>query len=438
MQTQASQSAEQHNKHYAYVRQRAVAAKTVTPQLALLTTAQKNAGLEAIATELTRSASEILSANAQDMEAGKAAGLGSRLDRILLTQERIEAICNDIANVISLPDPVGTILDTRTRPNGLEITRERCPIGVVGIIYEARPNVTVDATVLCLKAGNAVVLKGGSDAIHSNRAVVAAIHRALSTTDIPPEAVQFIDETDRAATQAFLTMDSLIDVVVPRGSFSLIQFARKNATVPVIETGASVVHVYVDEEVDIAQAVDLIINAKTRRVSICGALDTLLLHQAVAEKVSRPLAEKLSQCEPKVQVRAVPQVLDIFQDSMAQTQVRPLDPASDFDTEFLDHILAVGVVEDMDAALAHIEKHSLHHTEAIYTTNIQTAEKFMRSVDSAVVMHNVSTQFTDGAEFGLGAEIGISTQKLHVRGPFALEGLTSMKWVVRGKGQVRP
>ena len=437
MQIPASQSSDQ-ARHTSYVEKHARAAQAVTERLAMLSTAQKNAALEAISEELGRASGEILAANVLDMEAGQAAGLGSRLDRILLTRERIDAIRADIANVVSLPDPIGDEIDSTTRPNGLKVRRVRCPIGVVGIIYEARPNVTVDATVLCLKAGNAVVLKGGSDAIHSNRAITSAIHRALAGTDMPPDAVQFLDETDRGVTHAFLRMQGLIDVIVPRGSLSLIRLARDNATVPVIETGASVVHVYVDEEVDVEQAAALIFNSKHRRVSICNTLDTLLIHKAVAKQVAQALARLLAQAEPAVQVRVDESLLPEFSAEMPQTLVRPLDMAQDFDTEFLDYILAVGVVNNMDEALAHIRRHSLKHTEAIYTTNKEKAEYFMQAVDAAVVIHNASTQFTDGAEFGLGAEIGISTQKLHVRGPFALEGLTSMKWEVRGTGQARP
>ncbi len=421
-----------------YVREKARAAQQASRQLVSLSTAQKNEALEAISRELRSASDDILAANARDMEEGERAGLGTRLDRLLLTPERIEAIRSDIATVCGLPDPVGLEIDSAQRPSGIEVRRVRCPLGVVGIIYEARPNVTVDASVLCLKAGNAVVLKGGSDAIHSNRAITDTIRRALEQTDLPPEAVQFLDSSDRAVTGAFLQMRGLIDVIIPRGSLELIRFTQDNSMVPVIETGASVVHAYVDEEVDANQAVELIVNAKTRRVSICGALDTLLLHSSILEEVGAPLARRLAESEPAVEVRADERAYPVFAGAMASEYLKPLDPLHDYDTEYLDYKMAVGTVDSMEEAMAHIEAHSLRHTEAIYTTNPEKAGAFMRSVDAACVMHNVSTQFVDGAEFGLGAEIGISTQKLHVRGPFALEGLTGMKWEIRGNGQVRP
>ncbi|MCH9045465.1 MAG: glutamate-5-semialdehyde dehydrogenase [SAR324 cluster bacterium] len=421
-----------------FTRTKALAAKQAFSRTALLTTAEKNEALELIAQELLRSSEAILAANALDVQAGERAGIGPKIDRLLLTRERIEHICRDVRNVIALEDPVGRVIDATDRPNGLRVSRVRCPLGVIGIIYESRPNVTVDASVLCLKTGNAVVLKGGSDAIHSNRAIVEAIHRALQRSALPSAAVQLLDSTERAVTGAFLRLRDVLDVIIPRGSLSLIRFARDNAQVPVIETGASVVHVYVDAEVEPAQAVDLIVNAKTRRVSICGALDVLLLHREVAAAVGKALAQRLASADPPVEVRADPACHAAMAGILPEERLKALDPAGDYDTEWLDYILAVRAVDSMDAALAHIQAHSLKHTEAIYTTNGERAERFLASVDAACVMHNASTQFVDGAEFGLGAEIGISTQKLHVRGPFALEGLTSMKWLVRGNGQIRP
>jgi glutamate-5-semialdehyde dehydrogenase len=422
----------------ALVRGLAEAAREASRGLGTLSTAHKNAALAAIAGELRASTEAILAANSLDMQAGQRAGLGTKLDRLLLTRERIEAICRDIENVIGLPDPIGQELGSTVRPNGLRCARVRVPLGVVGIIYEARPNVTVDAAVLCLKSGNAVLLKGGSDALHSNRALVAAIQRALARTAVPATAVQLIDSTERAATQAFLEQRGLIDVIIPRGGQALIRFTQDHACVPVIETGASVVHAYVDEDVDAEQAVALLFNAKHRRVSICGALDVALFHRAALERVALPLARRLADAQPPVQVRADERALPVFAVALPAAQVRLLDPAADYDTEWLDYILAARTVDSMDEALDHIRVHSLRHTEAIYTRNAARAERFLAEVDAAVVMHNASTQFTDGAEFGLGAEIGISTQKLHVRGPFALEGLTSMKWHIRGTGQTRP
>jgi glutamate-5-semialdehyde dehydrogenase len=421
-----------------FTREKALAARTAFARTSLCTTAQKNAALEAIAAELERAVEPILAANAVDVQAAERAGSGPKVDRLLLTRERIEAICRDVRNVIALPDPVGQELSRTRRPNGLDVCRVRAPLGVVGMIYESRPNVTVDATVLCLKTGNPVVLKGGSEALNSNRALVAVLRRALERTAVPPDAVQLLDSADRAVTTAFLGLRDVLDVIIPRGSLSLIRHTREHAKVPVIETGASVVHAYVDEEVDLAQAVALIVNAKTRRVSICGALDVLLVHRAVLEALLAPLAQALGRSEPPVEVRADPAALAALRGRYPAARLKALEPTHDYDTEWLDYILAVHAVDSLDAALAHIAEHSLKHTEAIYTTSAAKAERFLASVDAAVVMHNASTQFTDGAEFGLGAEIGISTQKLHVRGPFALEGLTSMKWLVRGTGQTRP
>ena len=421
-----------------FARGKALLARQAFQQTALASTGEKNRALELIARELEQSLEPILAANALDMKAGEEAGLGPKLDRLLLTRERIAAICAALEQVIGLPDPVGQVIDSYAHPNGMQVSRQRCPLGVIGIIYESRPNVTVDAAALCLRSGNSVVLKGGADAIHSNRAIVAAIRRALDRSALPADAVQLLDSTDRAVTSAFLQLRDLLDVVIPRGSLSLIRFARENSRVPVIETGASVVHVYVDREVDVEQAVALIHNAKTRRVSICGALDVLLVHQDALERIGKPLAKKLAATDPLVEVRADEAAQTVLKGALHPAQLKTLDPALDFDTEFLDHVLAVKSVASLEEALSHIHTHSLKHTEAIYTTNPETAERFLSAVDAACVMHNASTQFTDGGEFGLGAEIGISTQKLHVRGPFALEGLTSMKWVVRGGGQIRP
>ncbi len=421
-----------------FTRDKALAARRAFAHTALCSTADKDSALECIAEELERSVEPILAANALDVQAGERTGIGPKIDRLLLTRERIAAICHDIRNVIALPDPVGQELSRTVRPNGLAVSRVRAPLGVVGIIYESRPNVTVDASVLCLKTGNTVVLKGGSDALHSNRAIVAAIRRGLERSALPADAVQLLDSADRAVTTAFLGLQGVLDVIIPRGSLSLIRTARDHAKVPVIETGASVVHAYVDAEVDAEQALALIVNAKVRRVSICGALDVLLVHKAVAGALLPALAARLAAHEPPVELRADAAARELLRGHYPPKRLKAADPAHDYDTEWLDYTLAIHVVASMQEALAHIAAHSLKHTEAIYTTDAATAERFLASVDAAVVMHNASTQFTDGAEFGLGAEIGISTQKLHVRGPFALEGLTSMKWLVRGTGQTRP
>lgn len=438
MRVEKTLRSETESEQFAYVRERAQAAKQAAMALSTLDTEAKNGLLGRIAESLRRATPDILAANAKDMEAGERAGLGSKLDRLLLTERRIDAICGEIGEVIALEDPVGQVIDRRDRPSGLQIERVRTSLGVVGLIYESRPNVTVDATVLCLKAGNAVVLKGGSDALHSNRAIVATIRKALEQDGRSPEAVQLLDSSDRAVTRAFLRMRGLIDVIIPRGGQSLIRFAIENALVPVIETGASVVHAYVDADVDAAQAVDLVLNSKTRRVSICNALDTLLLHREALLPVGEPLARRLAETDPPVKVRADQRAFPVFGGAMPEGFVIPVDPTQDYDTEFLDYILAVRTVDSLDEAIDHIRRHSLQHTEAVFTRDAEVARRFLHEVDAAAVMHNASTQFTDGNQFGLGAEIGISTQRLHVRGPFALEGLTSMKWIVRGSGQTRP
>ena len=417
-------------------------------KLALIPTDLKNKAVKRVAELLIKNSSLILSANEKDMKEGHRNKLGSKLDRLLLTKERIKSISDEALNVASLPDSVGQIIDERKRPNGLKISRIRVPIGVIAIIYEARPNVTVDATCLCIKSGNAVILKGGSDAINSNRILAKLIRQALKETGIDPEAVQFVDSTDRKTTTELLKTKQGIDCVIPRGGKGLIDFVKENSRIPIIETGASVVHVYVDKSADIKKAVDIVVNAKTRRVSICNTLDVLLVHKSIASKFLPKLADKLlaiskSACLPAGRRSADQQLVEIRAEKIVQN-LMPSYPkfrtlgASDFDTEFLDYKMAVKLVGNLDEALDHIAKHSLKHSEAIVTEDKVAAEKFLQSVDAACCYHNASTQFSDGAQFGLGAEIGISTQKLHVRGPFALEGLTTFKWIVRGNGQVRP
>lgn len=426
----------------------AQAAVAASRTLAQLSSAEKNIALEVMAVALLDHTDAILAANAVDVARAEKAGQTVMIDRLKLTPERIEGLVKDLRAVILLENEVGKILDERTRPNGLRIQRVRVPLGVVGMIYESRPNVTVDATVLCLKSGNAVMLKGGSDAIDSNRALVKIMREALAKTPVPADTVQFIDSTDRAVTAEFLKLRGYLDVVIPRGGKGLIDFVVENARIPVIETGASVVHAYVDREMDLDRAVQVILNSKTRRVSICGALDTLLVHADVAETFLRKLNPLL--VEKKVEVRCDARALCILkckQCGHAEGEACELDPAAptnlraatdeDFGKEFLDHILAIKVVDSLDEAMEHITRYSLKHTEAILTSNATTAERFLREVDAACVYWNASTQFSDGAQFGLGAEMGISTQKLHARGPFALEGLTTYKWVVRGEGEVR-
>jgi len=331
--------------------------------------------------------------------------------------------------VVGLDDFVGQLIDERTHPNGLSMQRIRVPLGVIGMIYESRPNVTVDATVLCLKSGNAVMLKGGSDAIHSNRVITRVMREALEGTAIPPEAIQFIDTTDRAVTREFLGLKDYLDVIIPRGGRGLINFVIEHSSVPAIHTGASVVHTYVDAAADLDKAAAIVVNSKTRRVSICNSLDTVLVHESVSEDFLKKVVPLLK--EHEVELRCDERSLAfVGETGIAATE-------DDFGNEFLDYVLSVKVVNSVDEAIDHITLHSLKHSEAIVTEDETVADYFLKAVDAACVYWNASTQFSDGAQFGLGAEIGISTQKLHVRGPFALEGLTTFKWVIRGVGQIR-
>lgn len=422
----------------AFVLERVSAASRVKGTLARAPLEARNAALRAIAEALLRNEGEILAANARDVQAGRRAGLGVRIDRLQLSPQRLAAIRSSIADIIAMADPLGAVVYRHERTDGMRVEQVRCPLGVVGMIYESRPNVTIDAVALCLKAGNAVVLKGGSDALETNRALTRSIRSALAHSALPADAVQLLDRTERELTTAFLRAREHLDVIIPRGGLSLIRFAQANATVPVIETGAAVVHAYVDEHVDISQAARLAFNAKMRQPSICGALDVLLVHQAVLQPLAEALGPALARHDPPVELRVDTEAQAAFHPHSPSNRLRTLDPARDYDTEFLDYILAIATVRSLDEALEHIRKHSLRHTEAIFTTDAECAARFLAEVDAACVMHNASTQYTDGAEFGLGAEIGISTQKLHVRGPFALAGLTSTKWNVYGTGHLRP
>jgi glutamate-5-semialdehyde dehydrogenase len=408
----------------------ATAAKKASRIMATLTTEQKNKALIKMGEAILAAQDEILAANAEDVTRAKEAGQTVMVDRLKLDAARIEGIVNELKNVASLEDEVGKILSRDERPNGLSLEKVRVPLGVIGIIYESRPNVTVDAAGLCLKSGNAVILKGGSDAISSNRALVKTMRAALEGTDVPAGAVQFLDTTDRSVTGEFLKLRNYLDVIIPRGGKGLINFVVENSKVPVIETGASVVHTYVDKDADLDKSADIAVNAKTRRVSICNTLDTLLVQADIAEEFLGKITPMLR--EKNVELRCDEKALSIVGSEGIAAQV------DDFGKEFLDYILAIKVVSSLDEAIDHIAEHSLKHSEAICTENKETAERFLREVDAAAVYVNASTQFSDGAQFGLGAEIGISTQKLHVRGPFALEGLTTFKWVVRGNGQTRP
>lgn len=395
--------------------------------LAGLPAAAKAAGLRAAAAAVREQAPAILDANARDMAAGEARGLsGALLDRLRLDAARIEGIAAGIEAVAGLDDPVGQVIDRRERPNGLQLTRVRVPIGVIGIIYESRPNVTADAAALCVMAGNAVILRGGSEAIHSNRAIHAAFIAGLEQAALPAEAVQLVPTTDRAAVGAMLTADGLIDLIVPRGGKSLVARVQAEARVPVLAHLDGINHVYVDGSADPAMAERVVLDAKMRRTGICGAMETLLIDRDFAGPAELVTALQQAGCE----VRGDP-VEAAFGEIVVPVS------AEDWDTEYLDAIASVALVDGVDGAMAHIARHGSHHTDAIVAEDAGVAERFLNGVDSAIVLWNASTQFADGGEFGLGAEIGIATGRLHARGPVALEGLTTYKWIGRGTGQVR-
>ncbi|MBK8628951.1 MAG: glutamate-5-semialdehyde dehydrogenase [Sphingomonadales bacterium] len=391
-------------------------------------TAEKAAALRAAATAIRRHAPAILAANAKDFEAGKARGLTSALlDRLALDDTRLEGVAAGVEAVAALPDPVGQVIDQSERPNGLKLSRVRVPLGVVGIIYESRPNVTADAAALCLMSGNAAILRGGSEAIHSNTALHAAMVEGVTAAGLPGDAIQLVPTTDRAAVGAMLAAHGLIDIIVPRGGKALVERVQNDARVPVLAHLDGICHTYVDKAADPDKALALAVNAKMRRTGICGATETLLIDSAYANPAPILSALIAKGCE-------------LRGDKAAQAIDARVEPATaeDWDTEYLDAILSVALVDGVEGAMAHIARHSSAHTDAIITEDADAAERFLNGVDSAIVMHNASTQFADGGEFGLGAEIGIATGRLHARGPVALEGLTTYKWQVRGTGQTRP
>ena len=399
--------------------------------LALAGTENKNAALRAAAAAVRTRRAEILAANERDMSAARAAKLsGALLDRLQLDDKRVEAIARGIEAVLGLADPVGTVIADWERPNGLRIQRVRVPLGVIGIIYESRPNVTADAGALCLKSGNAVILRGGSESRHSSAAIHACLVDGLRAAGLPPECIQLVPTTDRAAVGYMLAgMADYIDVIVPRGGRSLVERVQKEARVPVIGHLEGNCHVYVDRDADVRMARAIALNAKMRRTGICGAAETLLVDRACVDTHLGPIVADLLGAGCEVRGDATAQKAD--------SKVRPATE-DDWYTEYLDAIIAVRVVDGVDAAIAHIAKYGSAHTESIVTENAATAERFLQGVDSAIVLHNASTQFADGGEFGMGAEIGISTDRFHARGPVGAEQLTSYKYVVRGKGQVRP
>ena len=407
------------------------AALEASAVLAQASTQQKNAALVAAAKAMRASASDILAANAKDMDSARARNLsGALLDRLKLDEKRVEGIARAIDDVVALPDPIGAISAEWTRPNGLHIQRVRVPLGVIGIIYESRPNVTADAGALCLKSGNAVILRGGSESANSSRAIHASLVAGLRTAGLPEACIQIVPTTDRAAVGYMLAgMADYIDVIVPRGGKGLIERVQREARVPVIGHLDGNCHVYIDKDADVRMAVEIAVNAKMRRTGICGAAETLLVDRAAVDTHLAPVVRAL--LDAGCEVRGD----DIVRKVDARVQ-RATE--QDWYTEFLDSIIAARVVDGVDAAVAHIAKYGSAHTESIVTENSATAQRFLQTVDSAIVLHNASTQFADGGEFGMGAEIGISTDRFHARGPVGVAELTSYKYVVRGSGQVRP
>ena len=406
--------------------EKALQAKRDTARLKI---SEKNNALTKIADAIVNSTDEILKANEIDMENGRNAGMKQGLlDRLKLTPDRIIQMAEGIRQVVSLDDPVGEVLGMWKRPNGLTIGQKRVPMGVIGIIYESRPNVTLDAFGLCFKAGNTVILKGGSDAINSNKAIVKVIRETLDSEGINPDSIQLIESTDRAVTTEFMHMNGYVDVLIPRGGAGLIKAVVNNATIPVIETGTGNCHVYVDKDCDFDMALDIIENAKTQRIGVCNACESLLIHKAVADEFIPLLAKRLF--SKNVEIKGDEKSRLIVPEFVEATE-------EDYGTEYLDYIVSLKIVDDVDEAINHINKYNTGHSETIVTNDYNNSQKFLDEVDAAAVYVNASTRFTDGFEFGFGAEIGISTQKLHARGPMGLKELTTTKYIIYGNGQIR-
>ena len=404
-------------------------AKEVSRVLNNLGSTPKNEGLKAVAQALLDGKDKILEANQKDVQAALAKGMNPGLvDRLSLNDARIQAMAEGLLQVASLDDPVGEVISMKPRPNGLLIGQKRVPLGVIGMIYEARPNVTADAFGLCFKSGNAVILKGGSDALESNKAIVVQIREGLKIAGLPEDAVQLIESTDREVTRQFMRLNDYLDVLIPRGSAGLIRSVVENSTVPVIETGTGNCHIFVDESADLDMALNIIFNAKTQRIGVCNACESLVVHRAVAEEFLPLLKARLD--EKQVEIRA---------DKEACALVDGFVPATeeDWGREYLDYILSLKLVDSIDEAIAHINRYNTKHSEAIITSDYANAQRFLNEIDAAAVYVNASTRFTDGFEFGFGAEIGISTQKLHARGPMGLKELTTTKYIIYGNGQVR-
>ena len=413
----------------AYMRELGVRARKASRVMASANTGQKNAALESIADALLESRASLLAANKQDMDAGRNNGLDAALlDRLELNDERIDGMAEGLRQVAALPDPIGEIEDMKYQPSGLQIGKMRVPLGVIGIIYESRPNVTADAAALCLKSGNAAILRGGSEALHSNQAIASCVSSGLAKAGLPAEAVQVIETTDRAAVGELITMSEFVDVIVPRGGKGLIERVSEDARIPVIKHLHGVCHVYIDDTADFDKAVAVAVNSKTQRYGTCNTMETLLVAEGIAEQILPVLAEKYAAAG--VELRGCEKTCAIVDAAIAATD-------ADWDEEYLAPILSIRVVADMDAAIEHIHAHSSGHTESIMSEDITRARRFIAEVDSSSVMINASTRFADGFEYGLGAEIGISTDKIHARGPVGLEGLTSQKYIVIGDGHIR-
>ena len=412
-----------------YMNELGLKAKKAGREISRTESGKKNLALLKIAEVIERSADKLIAENAKDLDAGKANGLdAAMLDRLALTPKSILSMVDGLKQVAALPDPVGEITDLSYRPSGIQVGQMRVPLGVIGIIYESRPNVTVDAAALCLKSGNACILRGGSEAIHSNQAIAACISKGLSEVGLPVEAVQIVATADRLAVAELITMNHCVDVIVPRGGKSLIERISKDATIPVIKHLDGICHVYIDDNADIAKAITIAVNAKTHRYGVCNAMETLLVAESIAEKVLPALAKQY--LEKGVELRGCPKACALIPSCSTATE-------EDWFTEYLAPILSIKIVSGLDEAIEHINHYGSLHTDAIVTEDYSKARRFLREVDSSSVMVNASTRFADGFEYGLGAEIGISTDKLHARGPVGLKGLTSLKYIVLGDGHIR-
>ena len=414
--------------------EKARAARAASKKMAFLSTEIKDQALVNIAGALEKRQADILAANQQDYEQGQASGMSAALlDRLLLNSQRLTGMASDVRAVAALPDPVGEVFDMRTLPNGLLVGKKRVPLGVIGTIYESRPNVTVDISVLCLKSGNAVILRGGKEALSSNRALARLVREEAEAAGVPAGAVQFIENPDRALVNEMLKLKDYIDMMVPRGGEGLIRLVAENASMPVVAGGIGICHTYIDKSADLQKAVNIVYNAKVQRPTVCNALDTVLVHKEAARQALPLLAKELAKAG--VELHADEQAYPVLKQA-GYEKLAPAAP-SDWGKEFLALIAAVKVVGSLDEALAHIEKYGSGHSEAIVTEDYNAAQRFLNEVDAAAVYVNASTRFTDGGQFGLGAEVGISTQKLHARGPMGLKELTTYKWIIYGSGQVR-